>query len=203
MLDGENVDSIRLLDDVNDALQNQGGGIEAAEGLIFRGLTEWQKIFMNEIETTRVTYELPLWHGQQKYDLPRWVGRITRMEFNREDFNPEMRMPAGTLAENRYIQIYEGTGNSKVDTIQAYDSLDMDVFLRALPEYRISRTRGPIIEDIYFDLLVDGVLSKYRKLNPAFKSAEQVREEATALTTRVLQLNSATASRPRAFVRGW
>lgn len=203
MLETENQDSIRLLDDVNDSLQNQGGGIEAAEGLIFRGLTEWQTIFMNEIETTRVTYELPLWHGQSKYDLHKWVGKITKMEFSREELNPEMLMPGGTLGENRYIQIFEGTGNSKVDTIQDYDTLEMEVFLRALPEYRITRTRGPIIEDIYYDLLVDGVLSKYKKLNPAFKSAEQVRKEAGNIVNRVLELNSATAHRPRAFVRGW
>lgn len=191
----EKQESIDLFNDVVDLLKDYDSKIEQSEGLIFRRLTEGQECFITELKAVRVEYLLYLWPGQKEYIIDDWIMEITSdIKFNRQGFNPFISIPKGTIEEDRKIIIHDYTD------IEDGDIMIISVYVTTLDEV-IDRYNSPIINKKLFPLLVDYVLSFYRKHNEEFKTREEVKAEAKKMVSRLKGINSAGLYTPTGFMR--
>lgn len=192
----ESTVSIGLLDDFNDLVRNHDMKVEPAEGLIFREMSKYQRVLLDELDVLVVDYELDLWPGQRKYDIPPFIGKIIRMEFSRDILNPEIIMPENTPDTTRYIEIIESS--CKSETLIAGDILYIKAVFHAGLSDDITRYNSPIVSELYYDVLVDAALARY-----GLKKKDEVRKEALRIRNSTLNINQANAYRPAGLGMGW
>lgn len=173
----DNPDSLKLLADFTDIAKNYEGNIEGAEGICYRRLSEAQRFFMNNIQTTKVTYDMILFPSYEQYQLPAWIGSLTGeyklYDANGNVINPpsygisgfviphmhglRIELPRTTTGGNRFVRVFPGVA------IQGGWHIKWEAWLRCIARVNvINRQTAPVIEKDYWDLLVDWALEPYR-----------------------------------------
>lgn len=186
--------SIGLFQDIEAELNNYDLSVQSTEGLLWRRLTDIQNKLMVDLRCKRITYMLYLWPGKKYYPIDDWVMEVMpNMRVNRDDFRPLVTLPAESISEDRRIII------QNYDTIQDGDVLILTVYRRPIGE-KVDRATKPMVDSIFHQIMVDYVLSFYRKNNEEFKTREEVLNEAKKVRDRVNGLD-ATIFYPSNFVK--
>jgi hypothetical protein len=212
----DNPISIKLFTDVTDSLRNYDNGTELAEGLLWRKLTEAERFFMLELKTTKVPYSMTLFADENLYQIAPWVlefGGYQLFDANGNEVNPSNHHHGFYVPGCHSGLTVElprtGTGSSRFARIEGAkipgNYLLWEAWVK--PTHKIDLQNGPEIEQDYYDLLTDYVLSFYRVkvidnkqiVNPNFKDTATVIKEVMRTKERLYSLNAVEVFRPS----GW
>ena len=196
--------SQKLLNDFRDLLDDQGRQKVPSDGLIYKRLTDAQRLFMETYKISKMPWILPLFADQTEYPIPANIIEIHDIRFSREELNPFIELPNLSTDAIRNIIIENPTGDfaSSSNMIREGDKIIIDAYWKPNDDAVIDAENDPLTEKTFDVNLLDHALFPYRDYsvivdgkpvryqNAGFKTEEQVISEVRAKRNRMYGLNS-------------